>query len=59
LILDNLIENFKDKVYIRKKLFLGNRIFYENKTRGVLAKNSKKKQEKQEDKIPLMSAGKP
>jgi hypothetical protein len=37
-----LIENFKDKAYTRKKLFLGNRIFYENKTRGVLAKNNNK-----------------
>jgi hypothetical protein len=41
LILDGLIENLKDKTYTRKKLFLGNRIFY-NKTQGVFTKNNKK-----------------
>jgi hypothetical protein len=32
----------RDKTYTRKKLFLDNRIFYKNKTRGVFAKNNKK-----------------
>jgi carboxypeptidase C (cathepsin A) len=42
LILDSLIEDLKDEAYIRKKLSLGNKIFYENKTRGILAKKNKK-----------------
>jgi hypothetical protein len=42
LILDSLIEDLKDKAYTRKKLSLSNRIFYENKTWGVLAKDNKK-----------------
>jgi hypothetical protein len=40
--LDSLIENLKDKACIRNKSSLGNRIFYDNKTRGVLAKNNEK-----------------
>jgi hypothetical protein len=37
-----LIKNLRNKACIRKKLSLSNKIFYENKTRGVLAKNNKK-----------------
>jgi hypothetical protein len=37
-----LIKNFKDKTYIKKKLFLSNKIFYKNKTQGVFVKNNKK-----------------
>jgi hypothetical protein len=46
LILDSLIENLKDKTCIKKKLFSGNKIFYENKTQGVFAKNNKKNKKK-------------
>jgi hypothetical protein len=44
--LDNLIKTLKDKVYIKKKLFLGNRIFYKNKTQGIFIKNNKKTKNK-------------
>jgi hypothetical protein len=37
-----LIKNLKDKTYIKKKLSLGNKIFYKNKTQWVFAKNNKK-----------------
>jgi hypothetical protein len=50
--LDNLIENLKDKTCTKKKLFLGNRIFYENKTRGVFAKNNKKNKKNKKAKCP-------
>jgi hypothetical protein len=50
--LDSLIKNLRDKAYTRKKLFLGNRIFYENKTRGVLAKNNKKDKKNKKVKCP-------
>jgi hypothetical protein len=52
LILDNLIEDLKDKTCIRKKSSLGNRIFYENKTRGVFAKNNKKNKKNKKAKYP-------
>jgi hypothetical protein len=52
LILDNLIENLKDKTYTKKKLSLGNRIFYENKTRGIPAKNNKKDKKNKKAKYP-------
>jgi hypothetical protein len=42
LILDNLIENLRDKACTRKKSSSGNRIFYENKTQGISTKNKKK-----------------
>jgi hypothetical protein len=47
-----LIENLRDKTYTRKKLFLGNRIFYENKTRRVFAKNNKKNKKNKKAKYP-------
>jgi hypothetical protein len=50
--LDSLIENLRDEACTRKKLSLGNRIFYENKTRGVLAKNNKKDKKNKITKCP-------
>jgi hypothetical protein len=42
LILDSLIKDLRDKAYIKKKSFSGNRIFYKDKTRGISTKNNKK-----------------
>jgi hypothetical protein len=50
--LDSLIKDLKDKACTRKKLSLGNRIFYKNKTRGVLAKNNKKNKKNKKAKYP-------
>jgi hypothetical protein len=47
-----LIEDLKDKTCIKKKLSLSNRIFYENKTRGILAKNNKKNMKNKKAKYP-------
>jgi hypothetical protein len=52
LTLDSLIEDLRDKTRIKKKLSLGNKIFYENKTRGVLAKNNKKDKKNKKTKCP-------
>jgi hypothetical protein len=47
-----VIEDLKDKARTRKKSSLGNRIFYENKTRGVFAKNNKKDKKNKKAKYP-------
>jgi hypothetical protein len=47
-----LIENLRDKACTRKKLSSGNRIFYENKTQGVPAKNNKKDKKDKKAKYP-------
>jgi hypothetical protein len=52
LILDNLIENLRDKTYTKKKSSSSNRIFYKNKTRGVFAKNNKKNKKNKKTKYP-------
>jgi hypothetical protein len=52
LTLDSLIKDLRDKAYTRKKLSLGNRIFYENKIRGVPAKDNKKDKKDKKAKYP-------
>jgi hypothetical protein len=52
LISDNLIEDLKNKTYIKKKSSSGNKIFYENKTQGVFAKNNKKNKKNKKAKYP-------
>jgi hypothetical protein len=57
--LDSLIENLKDKAYTKKKSSLGKRIFYENKTQGVLAKNNKKNKKNKKAKYSYYLQKKP
>jgi hypothetical protein len=50
--LDSLIKNLKDKTCTKKKSSLNNKIFYENKTQGVPAKNNKKNKKNKKAKYP-------